>query len=406
MDDMLLAFSRMAEPVRLGCILILGFVLAAGMNAMTYALAWNCRAIGPWLRADGEAPARRIWDFVPILGWWGLRRESSIHGRGYWIRPLLVDLLTPLGLVALYLWELRGGLLDARGIEPLLVHQQFVRHAVLLCLMLVATLIDLDEKTIPDSITIPGMLWGLFFAAFWPQSGLPVLMGPLDLSSPAKWPAALDGVAGWLVGCGSLWFWCMAMVLPRRLWLKGGFVKALRYLIARIFRYSYWHWIAFAGVAGTLGIHFVWRASGPRWQALLSSLVGMLFGMVLVWTVRIIASRALRKEALGFGDVTLMAMLGAHLGWQPTLLVFFIAPFAGAVMAIAQWLVTREHEIAYGPYLCLGALIVLLAWPALWDRWGLLFALGGWIPMILVVCLVLMALMLVGWRRLSGGRTT
>ena len=43
-----------------------------------------------------------------------------------------------------------------------------------MALMLVATFIDFDEKTIPDEITIPGTLLGLLFAALWPDSHLPV----------------------------------------------------------------------------------------------------------------------------------------------------------------------------------------------------------------------------------------
>ncbi len=72
----------------------------------------------------------------------------------------------------------------------------------------------------------------------------------------------------------------------------------------------------------------------------------------LVWVVRIVASVALQQEAMGFGDVTLMGMIGAFLGWQPAVMAFFLAPFAGVVIALAQWLTTGRKEIAYGPFLC------------------------------------------------------
>ena len=42
-----------------------------------------------------------------------------------------------------------------------------------------------------------------------------------------------------------------------------------------------------------------------------------------MWAVRIIGTLTLRQEAMGFGDVTLMAMIGAFTGWQSTLLIFF-----------------------------------------------------------------------------------
>ena len=83
----------------------------------------------------------------------------------------------------------------------------------------------------------------------------------------------------------------------------------------------------------------------------------MAVGGVAVWLVRIVGSLALGQEAMGFGDVTLMGMIGAFLGWQPALLVFFLAPFTGVLIAVSQWLLTGRKDIAYGPFLCLAALL-------------------------------------------------
>ena len=76
----------------------------------------------------------------------------------------------------------------------------------------------------------------------------------------------------------------------------------------------------------------------------------------LVWAVRIIGAIVLRREAMGFGDVTLMAMIGAFLGWQPCLVIFFLAPFAGLVVGVLRLILFRDREIPYGPFLCLAAL--------------------------------------------------
>jgi hypothetical protein len=104
---------------------------------------------------------------------------------------------------------------------------------------------------------------------------------------------------------------------------------------------------------------------------------------------------------MGFGDVTLMAMIGAFLGWQACLMIFFFSPFAALIVAVAQWLFTRRHDIAFGPYLCLAALYVIVKWQDVWEFAEGIFALGWMIPALLVVCLMLMMGLLMLWRLLA-----
>ena len=56
-----------------------------------------------------------------------------------------------------------------------------------------------------------------------------------------------------------------------------------------------------------------------------------------------VGSLALRREAMGFGDVTLMAMIGAFLGWQAAVLTFFLAPFFGLAHALWKLVVYRRE---------------------------------------------------------------
>ena len=62
---------------------------------------------------------------------------------------------------------------------------------------------------------------------------------------------------------------------------------------------------------------------------------------------------------MGGGDVKLMAMVGAFIGWKLVLLTFFIAPFFGAVYGIIEKIRTKDSAIAYGPFLAVGSLISL-----------------------------------------------
>ena len=59
----------------------------------------------------------------------------------------------------------------------------------------------------------------------------------------------------------------------------------------------------------------------------------------LVWGFRIVACWAMGQEALGFGDVTLMAMIGAFFGWQIVWIAFFLAPFFGMLFVVVVWIV-------------------------------------------------------------------
>jgi leader peptidase (prepilin peptidase)/N-methyltransferase len=64
-------------------------------------------------------------------------------------------------------------------------------------------------------------------------------------------------------------------------------------------------------------------------------------------------------QSMGGGDVKLLAMIGAFLGWQKVLLVFFISPFLGVVVGIINLLVKKDHTIPYGPFLSLAAILAI-----------------------------------------------
>ncbi len=91
----------------------------------------------------------------------------------------------------------------------------------------------------------------------------------------------------------------------------------------------------------------------------LGSLIGALTGGAIIYLAGVLGKAAFKKEAMGGGDVKLMAMIGAFLGWKLVILTFFIAPFFGAIVGITLKIRTGQEVIPYGPYLSLGALIAL-----------------------------------------------
>lgn len=173
----------------------------------------------------------------------------------------------------------------------------------------------------------------------------------------------------------------------------------MRYLMASIFRDDAWWKLSLLAIVGCGAIAGVWAwFGGIWWQSLLTSLVGMAFGGGMIWAVRIVGTAVLNKEAMGFGDVTLMAMIGAYVGWQSTLIIFFMAPFAALFISVAQFLFTRRRDIAFGPYLCLATVVLLVRWETIWSGAAMTFQLGLFIPGILCLCLAAMAALLLLWR--------
>jgi len=406
-------FFALPIAVRLILLFVVGLFLGSLINWAIYQVCWNQRSISPWSAADPKAPPRHWSDRLPVIGWLGLQREAELHGTFFWIRPLMIEMACAMGLSWLYLWETvdkglhawnDAGLVGAIATPPpAVMHAQFLSHAILFAFLIAATFIDFDEKTIPDSITIPGTLIGLLLAGLLPDSlladfgRLAAKFVPISLRMSLEWPEWLNGPYGLLLGILCLVGWWYAL-LPKLFYFRGGIGKGLRLLFAKMFRYRESLYLTLMLLITSAYTAAVWAWGSPaKWPALLSALVGMAFGGAVIWGFRVVAGAVLGQEAMGFGDVTLMAMIGAYVGWQPILLVFFIAPFAGLVIAVAQWVITRKHEIAYGPYLALGTVVLILNWPWWWLRANRYFDLGLFIPVILVGCLVLMAIMLGAW---------
>ena len=119
-----------------------------------------------------------------------------------------------------------------------------------------------------------------------------------------------------------------------------------------------------------------WLAAHAHWQGLVTSLWGMVVGAGSIWIVRVLGRLAFRKEAMGFGDVVLMGAIGAFVGWQTSLVVFFLAPFFGLVVGLVGFLTRRQHVLPYGPYLSLATVVLVfggdLVWPWLQRRFPFL----------------------------------
>ncbi|MCX7847124.1 MAG: prepilin peptidase [bacterium] len=102
-----------------------------------------------------------------------------------------------------------------------------------------------------------------------------------------------------------------------------------------------------------------------HWLALAEIGKALLAGAGLFLIVRTAAGWIFKREALGMGDVHLMAMLATYLNWPAILLVIFFSALLGSLGGLITKLVTRHahwrFEIPYGPYLAAAALLAHFA---------------------------------------------
>lgn len=105
-------------------------------------------------------------------------------------------------------------------------------------------------------------------------------------------------------------------------------------------------------------------------KPMLNSFLGIIIGAGIIYLTRFLFDLVYFKilknppvqgetSCMGDGDIILLAMIGAFLGWRAAILTFFIAPFLGIVVGVINLIVKKEHIIPYGPFLSLAALISL-----------------------------------------------
>jgi leader peptidase (prepilin peptidase)/N-methyltransferase len=130
-------------------------------------------------------------------------------------------------------------------------------------------------------------------------------------------------------------------------------------------------WLLLAGVGPGLDLG-VGEGLAPLWLRVLGGvLIGYLVGGGVVWGVRIFGSLAFGKEAMGLGDVHLMAMVGACMGWVDATIAFFGAAFValGYTLLSMAFGASARRAMPYGPFLAISTAIVLFAKPVF--EWGL-----------------------------------
>ena len=95
-------------------------------------------------------------------------------------------------------------------------------------------------------------------------------------------------------------------------------------------------------------------------------MIGGVAGGGALWLVAILGTWAFRKEAMGGGDIKMMTMIGAFLGWQGALLTVFLGALVGTIVFVPIAL-RSEKLVPFGLFLALGAGLAFYAGRPLID---------------------------------------
>lgn len=361
---------------------LFGCFIGSFLNVCIHRLPRNLSVVHPPSRC-GACGTRLTWyDNLPVVGYLLLRGHCRWCGTVFSPRYLIMELAVG-ALTALVLW---WGLeqppvpwLCALGV-PEITAQALSAGVVLafVYLLLVATVIDLDHLIIPDELTVA-------FQAAGPVLALATLApcGFSFLWSPAAW-----------LGDGSMFALqadhgrFLAMVLG-----LGGLAVLMLFCSLPVARAVYLHhcpehqrWsdddhrafrigvVWFAVVSAVqLALVAALAVIGRPWSDtaavhLATSVLGSIAGWWVLYGVGLVGTLVFRRNAMGFGDVKLLAPIGGLLGPIGVLYTVAVASLFGVLVGLPQRLLHARREIPFGPSLAAGAVVVLMLGPAI-HRW-------------------------------------
>jgi leader peptidase (prepilin peptidase) / N-methyltransferase len=110
-------------------------------------------------------------------------------------------------------------------------------------------------------------------------------------------------------------------------------------------------------VGGTLVGFILSFVTEPGW---VSSLVGLVIGALIPWAIAEFYFKLRKLEGLGMGDVKMLAMIGAFLGWKLVLFTLVVASFLGSFLGLGMIALGRgnlKSSMAFGTFLAIAAML-------------------------------------------------
>lgn len=129
--------------------------------------------------------------------------------------------------------------------------------------------------------------------------------------------------------------------------------------------------VTWPGIALGIGFSFV---TEPGWSA---SLIGTALAAVILWTMAEVSHRLRGESGIGMGDVKMLAMVGAFIGWKLMLVALMVALLTGSTASVVLMATRRgaaPRVLPFGSFLSLGAAAAVAVGPRLIDWYWLAVA--------------------------------
>ena len=362
-----------------------GAIVGSFINVVIYRVPAGMSVITPPSRCP-TCGARLTWrENLPIIGWFLVGGRCKHCRVRISFQYVLIELTVALMFLGLYLayyvagpsvtrfgaiggdWWYYNGIFRS---SPM-----FIAHLILLAALVAMTVIDARTFTIP--IQIPMVVIVVGFAA--------AIIQPFVTPVPrvaTGWPIVVTDWQWFTVALGGM----LGIGLSTTL-LKLG---VLRYSFADYDQYAkegeviadYPHARREMGVelvfltpclVGLVGGYLVgaWLPSSPPpvvIQSVGGAALGYLMGGGIIWGIRFVFSFIFGKEAMGLGDVHVLAAVGTVLGWADPIFIFLLAPFSGLLwvvlsIGLSAMLKRGRRELPFGPHLAVAVLAVIVCRP-------------------------------------------
>ncbi len=386
---------------------IAGAIIGSFLNVCIVRLPQNASVVFPSSHCPACKAPIAWFDNIPLISFLVLKAKCRACKEKIAWRYFVVELLTACIFTFSYFWM---------GLSLALVPA-----LVLMCCLIVASWVDLEWRIIPDEISVGGMWAGLALAMF-----IPGLHGAADADV-----LGIGSVVSFIMAAACALLYSVKILykkLPfekedRDVFLLGAAFLVLQWAAQVLARFLPSYDAPLSALADALqgviiGGCSLW-VTGLIGEILITKRVVTVFdfkGMVddpaglmkvlcqagyvddrgnlqaCFRDVKDVAALKLsgafedqRKDifemlqavdeggVMGWGDVKLLAMAGAFLGWQLAVAAFFIAPFFGAAVGVVKILRRQDTAIAYGPFLAIGIVISLYGGSALIRRLLMLY---------------------------------